>query len=101
MKHWQNRQLTQYVKIFKKFLKPILEREICNLPLSIIKMLPLLSYKPFWKKALNFQLASALADLGGLTGLWIGASVVSLLEIVALIVYTVQAYVRKKKMSYR
>uniref|UniRef100_A0A915PQI3 Uncharacterized protein n=1 Tax=Setaria digitata TaxID=48799 RepID=A0A915PQI3_9BILA len=40
-----------------------------------------------------------ITDLGGLTGLWIGASVVSLMEIVALIVYTVQAYVRKRKSS--
>ncbi|VDM91990.1 unnamed protein product [Onchocerca ochengi] len=44
-----------------------------------------------------YTLTSALADLGGLTGLWIGASVVSLMEIVALIVYTAQAYVRKRK----
>ncbi|MCP9263630.1 hypothetical protein DINM_007017 [Dirofilaria immitis] len=44
-----------------------------------------------------YTLTSALADLGGLTGLWIGASVVSLMEIVALIVYTVQAYVRRRK----
>ncbi|VDO15164.1 unnamed protein product [Brugia timori] len=44
-----------------------------------------------------YTLTSALADLGGLTGLWIGASVVSLMEILALIVYTVQAYVRKRK----
>uniref|UniRef100_A0AAF5RWC9 Uncharacterized protein n=1 Tax=Wuchereria bancrofti TaxID=6293 RepID=A0AAF5RWC9_WUCBA len=46
-----------------------------------------------------YTLTSALADLGGLTGLWIGASVVSLMEILALIVYTVQAYVRKRKSS--
>uniref|UniRef100_A0A183DRR3 Degenerin-like protein unc-105 n=1 Tax=Gongylonema pulchrum TaxID=637853 RepID=A0A183DRR3_9BILA len=46
-----------------------------------------------------YTITSALADLGGLTGLWIGASVVSLLEIAALIVYTVQAYVRKRKKS--
>ncbi|VDM40283.1 unnamed protein product [Toxocara canis] len=44
-----------------------------------------------------YTLTSALADLGGLTGLWIGSSVVSLLEIAALIVYCVQAYVRKKR----
>ncbi|EFO27882.2 amiloride-sensitive sodium channel [Loa loa] len=44
-----------------------------------------------------YTLTSALADLGGLTGLWIGASVVSLMEILALIVYTIQAYVRKRK----
>lgn len=48
---------------------------------------------------LTFQLTSALADLGGLTGLWIGASVVSLMEIIALVVYTIQAYVRKRKMQ--
>uniref|UniRef100_A0A0K0FBV5 Degenerin-like protein unc-105 (projected from Caenorhabditis elegans ortholog unc-105) n=1 Tax=Strongyloides venezuelensis TaxID=75913 RepID=A0A0K0FBV5_STRVS len=46
-----------------------------------------------------YSLTSALADLGGLTGLWIGASVVSLLEIVALIIYTTQAYVQKKKLE--
>ncbi|CAG9530017.1 unnamed protein product [Cercopithifilaria johnstoni] len=45
----------------------------------------------------TYTLTSALADLGGLTGLWIGASVVSLMEIIALVVYTVQAYVRKRK----
>uniref|UniRef100_A0A915B2H7 Degenerin n=1 Tax=Parascaris univalens TaxID=6257 RepID=A0A915B2H7_PARUN len=44
-----------------------------------------------------YTLTSALADLGGLTGLWIGSSVVSLLEIAALIVYCAQAYVRKKR----
>ncbi|VBB26492.1 unnamed protein product [Acanthocheilonema viteae] len=45
----------------------------------------------------SYTLTSALADLGGLTGLWIGASVVSLMEIIALIVYTVQAYVKRRK----
>ncbi|CCF23432.1 Degenerin-like protein unc-105 [Caenorhabditis elegans] len=46
-----------------------------------------------------YTLTSVLADLGGLTGLWIGASVVSLLEIVTLIVFATQAYVRKRKGS--
>ncbi|CAI5442925.1 unnamed protein product [Caenorhabditis angaria] len=46
-----------------------------------------------------YTLTSVLADLGGLTGLWIGASVVSLLEIVSLIVFATQAYVRKRKGS--
>ncbi|KIH59521.1 Amiloride-sensitive sodium channel [Ancylostoma duodenale] len=44
-----------------------------------------------------YTLTSVLADLGGLTGLWIGASVVSLLEIFSLIVFASQAYVRKRK----
>ncbi|VDK83305.1 unnamed protein product [Litomosoides sigmodontis] len=47
----------------------------------------------------TYTLTSALADLGGLTGLWIGASVVSLMEIIALVVYTIQAYVKKRKSS--
>ncbi|KAK6739234.1 hypothetical protein RB195_020971 [Necator americanus] len=46
-----------------------------------------------------YTLTSVLADLGGLTGLWIGASVVSLLEIFSLIVFASQAYVRKRKGS--
>ncbi|VDM57651.1 unnamed protein product [Angiostrongylus costaricensis] len=46
-----------------------------------------------------YTLTSVLADLGGLTGLWIGASVVSLLEIFSLIVFAAQAYVRKRKGS--
>uniref|UniRef100_A0A914C4J5 Uncharacterized protein n=1 Tax=Acrobeloides nanus TaxID=290746 RepID=A0A914C4J5_9BILA len=40
-----------------------------------------------------------LADLGGLTGLWIGASVVSTLELVMLAVYTFQAYKKRRKES--
>ncbi|CAD6191735.1 unnamed protein product [Caenorhabditis auriculariae] len=46
-----------------------------------------------------YTLNSVLADVGGLTGLWIGASVVSLLEIVSLVVFATQAYVRKRKGS--
>lgn len=46
-----------------------------------------------------YTLTSVLADLGGLTGLWIGASVVSLLEIFSLVVFAAQAYVRKRKGS--
>ncbi|KAE9413773.1 hypothetical protein Angca_002758, partial [Angiostrongylus cantonensis] len=46
-----------------------------------------------------YTLTSVLADLGGLTGLWIGASVVSLLEIFSLLVFAAQAYVRKRKGS--
>ncbi|CAJ0606181.1 unnamed protein product [Cylicocyclus nassatus] len=46
-----------------------------------------------------YTLTSVLADLGGLTGLWIGASVVSLLEIFSLIVFASQAYVRNRKGS--
>ncbi|CAD5211340.1 unnamed protein product [Bursaphelenchus okinawaensis] len=42
---------------------------------------------------------SCLADLGGMLGLWIGASVVSVLEIVALAFYVAQAYVRQRKKS--
>ena len=38
-----------------------------------------------------------MADFGGLTGLWIGASVVSIAEIFTLIIFTMQAYVRNKK----
>uniref|UniRef100_A0AC35U509 Amiloride-sensitive sodium channel n=1 Tax=Rhabditophanes sp. KR3021 TaxID=114890 RepID=A0AC35U509_9BILA len=47
-----------------------------------------------------YTLTSVLADLGGLTGLWIGASVVSLLEIIVLVVYLTQAWVQKKKLSF-
>ncbi|KJH44648.1 degenerin [Dictyocaulus viviparus] len=46
-----------------------------------------------------YTLTSVLADLGGLTGLWIGASVVSLLEIFSLVVFAAQAYVRRRKGS--
>ncbi|CAJ0959859.1 unnamed protein product, partial [Mesorhabditis belari] len=45
----------------------------------------------------QYTLTSALADLGGLTGLWIGASVVSLLEIVSLIIFCFQAWNQKRK----
>lgn len=44
-------------------------------------------------------MTSLMADLGGLTGLWIGASVVSLLEIVSLIIFFVQAWKHKRKGS--
>lgn len=40
-----------------------------------------------------------MADFGGLLGLWIGASVVSMLEVVALVMYAAQAYVRQRKKS--
>ena len=43
------------------------------------------------------QITSVLADIGGMTGLWIGASVISLLELFALFVFATQAYVKKKK----
>ncbi|CAB3404499.1 unnamed protein product [Caenorhabditis bovis] len=46
-----------------------------------------------------YSLTSVLADVGGLTGLWIGASVVSLLEIFTLGVFLTQSYVRKRKGS--
>ncbi|CAD5215699.1 unnamed protein product [Bursaphelenchus xylophilus] len=42
---------------------------------------------------------SFLADLGGMSGLWIGASVVSVLELASLAFYVAQAYVRKRKKS--
>ncbi|CAJ0564660.1 unnamed protein product, partial [Mesorhabditis spiculigera] len=45
----------------------------------------------------QYSLTSILADLGGLTGLWIGASVVSLLEIGSLILFCCQAWFRKRK----
>ena len=44
-------------------------------------------------------MTSLMADLGGLTGLWIGASVVSLLELVALAIFFTQAWQHKRKGS--
>jgi hypothetical protein len=44
-------------------------------------------------------LNSFLADFGGLLGLWIGASVISMFELLALLYYASQAYVRKRKSS--
>ncbi|PAV61047.1 hypothetical protein WR25_10364 [Diploscapter pachys] len=44
-----------------------------------------------------YSITSVLADIGGMTGLWIGASVISLLELFALFVFATQAYVKKKK----
>ncbi|KAK0395432.1 hypothetical protein QR680_001279 [Steinernema hermaphroditum] len=46
-----------------------------------------------------YTMTSLFADFGGLTGLWVGASVVSLLEFVALGVYIAQAFVKKRKAS--
>lgn len=43
------------------------------------------------------QIASFMADLGGVTGLWIGASVVPLCELIALVFICAQAYYRNKK----
>jgi hypothetical protein len=45
------------------------------------------------------QFVSAIADFGGLTGLWIGASMVSMLEIVVLIYFMSKTYYGKKKAS--
>jgi amiloride-sensitive sodium channel len=44
-----------------------------------------------------YTMSSLLADLGGVTGLWIGASIVSLLELVVLGYYCVIAYKTNKK----
>jgi hypothetical protein len=42
-----------------------------------------------------FQLVSAFADFGGLTGLWIGASVVSMLELLTLAYYLLKVYQKR------
>ncbi|GMT14574.1 hypothetical protein PFISCL1PPCAC_5871 [Pristionchus fissidentatus] len=44
-----------------------------------------------------YGIASFMADLGGVTGLWIGASVVSLCELISLIFICAQAYYKNKK----
>ncbi|KAF8363029.1 unc-105 [Pristionchus pacificus] len=44
-----------------------------------------------------YGIASFMADLGGVTGLWIGASVVPLCELIALVFICAQAYYRNKK----
>ncbi|ULU04323.1 hypothetical protein L3Y34_017240 [Caenorhabditis briggsae] len=48
------------------------------------------------KETPAYTLTSVLADLGGLTGLWIGASVVSMLEIVSLICMAANGYYKDK-----
>uniref|UniRef100_A0A914Z1Q6 Uncharacterized protein n=1 Tax=Panagrolaimus superbus TaxID=310955 RepID=A0A914Z1Q6_9BILA len=46
-----------------------------------------------------YTMSSLLADLGGVTGLWIGASIVSLLELVVLGFYCCKAYKKNRKLS--
>jgi amiloride-sensitive sodium channel len=46
-----------------------------------------------------YTISSLLADLGGVTGLWIGASVVSLLEVVVLGYFCGKAYKKNRKAS--
>uniref|UniRef100_A0A914VEX6 Uncharacterized protein n=1 Tax=Plectus sambesii TaxID=2011161 RepID=A0A914VEX6_9BILA len=47
----------------------------------------------------SYTFVSAIADFGGVTGLWIGASVVSMLEIVVLIYFMSKSYYGRKKAS--
>ncbi|KAI6194169.1 Degenerin [Aphelenchoides besseyi] len=46
-----------------------------------------------------YSFNSFIADFGGLLGLWIGASIISLFELVALGIYFYQAYARERKLS--